>query len=35
LITNKLSTVEQIGNMQTLVILSQPKNSRLVPVSYE
>ena len=35
LITNKLSKVEEIGNMQTLVILSQPKNSRVVPTAYE
>ena len=35
LITNKLSKVEEIGNMQTLVILSQPKNSRVVPTTYE
>ena len=35
LITNKLSTVEQIGNMQTLVILSQPKKSMVVPTTYE
>ena len=35
LITNKLSTVEEIGNMQTLVILSQPKHSRVVPATYE
>jgi len=35
LITNKLSKVEEIGNMQTLVILSQPKKSMVVPTSYE
>jgi Lrp/AsnC family leucine-responsive transcriptional regulator len=35
LISNKLSKIEEIGNMQTLVILSQPKNSRVVPTTYE
>jgi len=35
LITNKLSKVEEIGNMQTLVILSQPKKSVVVPIAYE
>ena len=35
LITNKLSQIEEIGNMQTLVILSQPKKSVVVPTTYE
>ena len=35
LITNKLSKVEEIGNMQTLVILSQPKSSKTTPIDYE
>lgn len=34
LITNKLSKVEEIGNMQTLVILSQPKSAKTTPIDY-
>jgi len=34
LITNKLSKVEEIGNMQTLVILSQPKSAKKTPIDY-
>ena len=35
LITNKLSKVEEIGNMQTLVILSQPKSAKITPIDYK
>ena len=35
LISNKLSRIEEIGNMQTMVILGQPKNTRVVPLDYE
>ena len=35
LINNKLSKVDEIGNMQTMVILSRPKCSRLIPINYE
>jgi Lrp/AsnC family leucine-responsive transcriptional regulator len=35
LISNKLSKIEEIRNMQTLVILSQPKKFRVVPTTYE
>jgi len=34
LISNKLSRIEEIGNMQTMVILGQPKNTRVVPLNY-
>ncbi len=35
LISNKLSKIEEIGNMQTMVILGQPKNTKVVPLDYE
>lgn len=35
LISNKLSKIEEIGNMQTMVILGQPKNTRVVPLDYQ
>jgi len=35
LISNKLSKLEEIGNMQTMVILSHTKNSKVIPAQYE
>ena len=35
LISNKLSRIEEIGNMQTMVILGQPKNTKVIPLDYE
>jgi Lrp/AsnC family leucine-responsive transcriptional regulator len=34
LISSKLSRMEQIGQMQTMIVLSKPKDSRLLPISY-
>tara|TARA_B110000211_G_C14002977_1_gene519408 strand:+ start:612 stop:1088 length:477 start_codon:yes stop_codon:yes gene_type:complete len=34
LIANKLSTIEEIGQMQTMVILSKVKDSKVIPLDY-
>ncbi len=34
LITNKLSKIEAIGHMQTMIILSKDKDSKVVPAKY-
>ena len=34
LIANKLSTIEEIGQMQTMVILSKIKDSKVIPLDY-
>lgn len=34
LIANKLSTIEEIGQMQTMVILSKVKDSKVIPLEY-
>lgn len=35
LIANKLSQIEEIGQMQTMVVLSQIKDSKILPLDYE
>lgn len=35
LISNKLSKIEEIGSMQTMVVLSKIKDSRVLPIAYE
>ena len=34
LISQKLSKMEEIGQMQTMVVLSKPKESHVLPISY-
>ncbi|MCW3084894.1 MAG: lrp 1 [Bacteroidetes bacterium] len=34
LISQKLSKMEEIGQMQTMVVLSKPKDSKLLPLEY-
>lgn len=34
LISQKLSKMEEIGQMQTMVVLSKPKDSKVLPVDY-
>jgi len=34
LISQKLSKMEEIGQMQTMVVLSKPKDSKMLPVEY-
>lgn len=34
LISEKLSKIEEIGNMKTMVILSEVKNTKVLPVNY-
>jgi len=34
LISQKLSKMEEIGQMQTMVVLSKPKDSKVLPVEY-
>jgi len=34
MISQKLSRMEEIGQMQTMVVLSKPKDSRLLPLEY-
>ena len=34
LISQKLSKMEEIGQMQTMVVLSKPKDSKLLPIEY-
>ncbi len=35
LIANKLSKIEEIGQMQTMVVLSRIKESKMLPLNYE
>ncbi|HEX8515042.1 MAG TPA: Lrp/AsnC family transcriptional regulator [Bacteroidia bacterium] len=35
LISQKLSKMEEIGQMQTMVVLSKPKDSKVLPIEYE
>lgn len=34
LISQKLSKMEEIGQMQTMVVLSKPKDSKILPIEY-
>jgi|SRR6218665_184501 len=34
LISQKLSKMEEIGQMQTMVVLSKPKDSKVIPIEY-
>jgi Lrp/AsnC family leucine-responsive transcriptional regulator len=34
LISQKLSKMEEIGQMQTMVVLSKPKDSKVLPINY-
>jgi Lrp/AsnC family leucine-responsive transcriptional regulator len=34
LISQKLSKMEEIGQMQTMVVLSKPKDSKVIPIDY-
>ncbi len=35
LISTRLSKMEEIGQMQTMVVLSKPKDSKVLPISYK
>lgn len=35
LISEKLSKIEEIGNMRTMVVLSKVKDSKVLPIAYE
>jgi hypothetical protein len=34
LISQRLSKMEEIGQMQTMVVLSKPKDSKVLPIEY-